>query len=113
MIFGTCAGSGIAHSVSEKEVSTQIEREYLMPAMGQGIPPINFDFGGMSGGAMITVIQNKLRSWTLAGVIYQGPNISGDEGQSIGGMEVIRARRADFILPDGHLDIARWTALSL
>jgi len=93
-------------------VSTQIEREHLMPAMGQGIPPDNFDFRGMSGGLMLTVIQNKLRSWALAGVIYQGPNTSADESQAIAGLEVIRARRAHFILPDGQLDLARWKSVT-
>jgi hypothetical protein len=111
-VFGVCAGSGIAHSVSERDVSTQIEREYLMPAMGNGIPPENYDFGGISGGAMLTVIQNKLRSWSLAGVIYQGPNVASDAKQAIAGFEVIRARRAHFILPDGRLDLARWKSLS-
>jgi hypothetical protein len=83
-----------------------------MPALGQGIPAENFDFGGISGGAMLTVIQNKLRSWSLAGVIYQGPNTSSDENQAIAGLEIIRARRAHFILPDGRLDVARWKSLS-
>jgi hypothetical protein len=69
-------------------------------------------FRGMSGGLMLTVIQNRLRSWSLAGVIYQGPNTSADEGQAIAGLEVIRARRAHFILPDGRLDVARWKSLT-
>ena len=73
-VFGIVRGSGIAHSVGERNVCTQLEREYLMPAkVGEGVPPENFDFRGMSGGLMLTVIQNRLRSWSLAGVIYQGP----------------------------------------
>jgi hypothetical protein len=112
-VFGMLRGSGIAHSVSERDVSTQLEREHLMPAnVGEGIPPSNFDFRGMSGGLMLTVIQNRLRSWSLAGVIYQGPNTSPDESQAIAGLEVIRARRAHFILPNGQLDLARWKSLA-
>jgi hypothetical protein len=85
--FGVVRGSGIAHSVSERGVCTQLERDYLMPAsVGEGLPPHNFDFGGMSGGLMLTVIQNKLRSWSLAGVIYEGPNTLADEGQAIVGV---------------------------
>ncbi len=38
---------------------------------------------------MLTVIQNTLRSWSLAGVIYQGPNTSGDEGQAISPADLI------------------------
>ena len=84
-VFGIVRGSGIAHSVSERDVCTQLEREYLTAAkVGEGVPPENFDFRGMSGGLMLTVIQNRLRSWSLAGVIYQGPRTSADEGQAIG-----------------------------
>jgi hypothetical protein len=112
-VFGIVRGSGIAHSVSERDVCTQLEREYLTPArVGEGVPPENFDFRGMSGGLMLTVIQNGLRSWSLSGVIYQGPNTSGAEGQAIAGLEVIRARRAHFILADGRLDVARWKSLT-
>jgi hypothetical protein len=67
-------GSGVASSVSERDVSTPIERQHLMPVLGGGTPPENFDFGGISGGVMLTVIQTTIRSWSLAGVIYQGPN---------------------------------------
>ena len=54
-----------------------------------------------------------IRSWSLAGVIYEGPNPSPDETQAIAGLEIIRARRAHFILPDGKLDVQRWNQLTL
>jgi hypothetical protein len=108
-VFGAVRGSGIATSVSDKDVSTLIERQYLMPE--PELPPENFDFGGISGGPMITVVQNGLRSWRLAGVIYEGPSTSDDPAQAIAGLEIIRARRADFIRPDGTLDIALWETL--
>jgi hypothetical protein len=111
VIFGATPGSGIATSVSDRDVSTLIEREHLMPAMGGGIPPENFDFGGISGGPMLTVIQGKLRSWALAGVIYQGPNISKNHEEAIVGLEIIKARRAHFVLPDGKLDTGRWHSI--
>ena len=79
--------------------------------VGEGVPQENFDFRGMSGGLMLTALQNQLRSWSLAGVIYQGPNTSADGGQAIAGLEVIRARRAHFILPNGNLDLVRWQSL--
>lgn len=111
ILFGAAPGSGVATSVSERDVSTLIEREHLMPALGDGIPPENFDFGGISGGLMLTVVQNRLRSWALSGVIYQGPNVADDPTQAIAGLEIIKARRAHFILPDGRLDTARWHSL--
>ena len=69
-----------------------------MAALGGGIPPENFDFGGISGGLTLTVIQNRLRSWSLAGVIYQGPHVSDDPNKAIAGLEIIKARRAHFHL---------------
>lgn len=113
--FGAAPGGGIASSVSDRDVSSVIEREHLIAVLGKGLPPENFDFGGMSGGPMLTVIedQNGLRSWSLAGVIYQGPNTSDDHNQAIRGLEIIKARRAHFILPDGKLDAQLWASFNL
>ncbi len=111
--FGAMGGGGIATSVSEKDVSSQIEREYLTSYFGEGVPPENYDFRGLSGGPMLAVVESALRSWALVGVVYQGPNTSLDENEAIPGLEVIRARRSHFILPDGKLDRARWAAVSL
>jgi hypothetical protein len=103
-VFGAVPGSGIATSVSELDVSTLIERQCLMPVLGGGVPPKNFDFRGISGGPMLTVVQGHLRSWALSGVIYQGPNVSEDPNEAIDGLEIIKARRAHFLLPNGMLD---------
>ncbi len=111
VVFGAVPGSGVASSVSETDVSSMIERQHLMPVLGDGIPPENFDFGGISGGIMLTVVQNQLRSWALAGVIYEGPHVSDDPNEAIPGLEIIKARRADFILEDGTLDVPRWAAV--
>jgi hypothetical protein len=112
LVFGAVPGSGIVSSLSERDVSTLIEREHLVGVLGAGLPPENFDFRGMSGGPMLTVVQNLgLRSWALAGIIYQGPNVSSDPDEAIPGLEIIRARRAHFLLPDGRLDTQRWSEL--
>jgi hypothetical protein len=110
--FGASAGHGAASSVSERDVSSLIERSNLIPVLGRGLPPENFNFGGISGGPLLSVIeQNGLRSWSLAGVIHEGPNPSSDAAQAIDGLEIIKARRAHFILPDGTLDVVRWEEL--
>ena len=86
----------------------------LIGVLGNGVPPERYDFGGLSGGPMLAIMEHRgLRSWVLAGVIYQGPNPSTDPTEAIDGMEIIKARRAHFILPDGTLDIERWNSLSL
>jgi hypothetical protein len=80
--------------------------------LGGGVPPENFAFSGISGGPMLMVIQGRLRSWALAGVVYQGPNTSENPDEAIAGLEIIKARRAHFLLPRGNLDTARWHSLS-
>jgi hypothetical protein len=107
--FGAVPGSGVAHSVSERDICTLFDRNQWIDVLGLGVPPVNYDFGGLSGGPLLSVIErNGLRTWTLAGVIYQGPNPSTDRGQSIPEFEVIIARRAQFIAPDGQLDMSYW-----
>jgi hypothetical protein len=111
-LFGALPGMGIATSVSEKSISIQLEREYLVPLLGGGIPPENFNFGGISGGPVIKIVETGIRTYALAGVLYQGPNTAADPEQAISGFELISARQAHFLLPDGRLDRARWRALN-
>ncbi len=107
--FGVCPGGGVASSISDVDVSSLIERQHLMDVMGTGLPPQDFDFRGISGGPMLTIIEDKgLRSWQLAGIIYEGPNPSDDAAQAIAGLQIIRARRAHFLFPVGTLDLRRW-----
>lgn len=109
--FVVATGGGIATSVSEKDVSNLIEREHIFATLGDGVPPENYDFRGMSGGPMLAVFDYKgVRVSALAGVLYEGPNASPDSEQAIAGLEIVRARRAHFILPDGSLDLHRWSA---
>ena len=107
--FGTATGAGVASSISNTDVSSLIERKNLIAVLGDGIPPEDYDFRGMSGGPMLAVIETgSIQSWSLAGVVYEGPNPSADEAQAIAGLEIIMARRSHFILPNGQLDIRRW-----
>ena len=108
--FGAVPGSGVATSVGPRDVSTQFERQNWIDVMNLGLPPEDYDFGGISGGPMLSVIERQgLRTWSLAGVIYQGPNSSADDEKSIKGFEVIKARHASFIRPDGTLDRQIWS----
>jgi hypothetical protein len=112
-LFGAVPGMGIATSVSHKSISIQLEREYLVPLLGSGVPPVNFDFGGISGGPVIKIVETSIRTYALAGIIYQGPNTADDPDQAIKGFDVICARHAHYLLPDGRLDRTRWRFLNL
>ncbi len=107
--FGLVAMAGQIANAHETCISIQIEREKLEQALGDQEMPENYDFGGMSGGPMLAIVQGVvLRGWKLAGVIFQGPNASGDPNESILGLEIIQARPAHFIKANGTLDTDRW-----
>jgi hypothetical protein len=107
--FGCVPMAGIATNAHESSISIQLERDKMMRVLGDEEMPENFDFGGMSGGPVLAIVQTEtLRLWKPAGVIVQGPNPTGDPAQSIQGLEIIVARPIHFINADGTLDIARW-----
>lgn len=97
-----------ATSISETDIICQVERDKLAGVIARGIPPENFNFGGISGAAMLAqvITRGGLLSWTLAGVVYEGPSTVPNE--SIAGFELIRGRLAHFIKSDGTLDRIRW-----
>jgi hypothetical protein len=75
MSFGPVPMSGIVTSSHETMVSIQIERENLVRIFGDDDMPENFNFGGMSGGPVIGMVQAEImRTWKPAGVIISGPN---------------------------------------
>lgn len=107
--FGLFALGGIVSNCREQSLSILIERENLTQILGKEIMPENYDFGGVSGGPVIAIVESPtLRSWQPAGVIIQGPNPSGIQSESIVGLEIIRARPIHFIKEDGSLDLTRW-----
>jgi hypothetical protein len=107
--FGMVTAGGLATSVSDISISVQIEREHLIDVIGEGNLPENFDFGGISGGPLLTIVQTPtLRSWMPGGVIVQGPNPSTDASEAIEGFEVIKARPMKYIMPNGKIDSLLW-----
>ena len=107
IVFGLFSLGGIATSISDRDICYQIERSELIDVLGRGLMPKNFDMGGISGGPMLTIVeQGGLRLTRLAGAVYSGPDVR--SLNKIEGFEVVRARRADFLLPDGQLDRSRW-----
>ncbi len=107
--FGCAAMAGIATNSHETSLSILIERENLVQVLGDKALSENYDFGGISGGPVLAIVQTPtIRSWMPAGVIIQGPNPSGVTGESISGLEIIKARPIHFIKPNGEIDVARW-----
>jgi hypothetical protein len=108
--FGVVCAGGFVSSVNVRNVSSLVEREYLEPMLGQGIPPENYNYGGISGGPMLYNLLTKDGIFVnaLAGVIYSGPNTSDDPNEAIPGFELFRARPAMYIRSDGFLDHDLW-----
>jgi hypothetical protein len=75
--FGLCSGSGVADHVDLQKVVTSINRDDLVDTLGHGLPPEDFDFGGMSGGPVLALIETGIVSWGLAGVIFEGSRLGG------------------------------------
>ena len=111
--FGIVSMAGIATSSHERALSVLIERDHLVQVHGDEPMPDNYDFGGISGGPMLAIVDTGIiRSWMPAAVIIQGPNPSGIAGESISGFEMIKGRPVHFIKADGYLDLTRWEQLS-
>jgi hypothetical protein len=109
IVFGIFSGASYLSSANEESLSVLIERERLVQVRGDGVFSDDYDFGGISGGPFIAIVQTPTtRSWIPAGVIIQGPNPSGDAAQSIQGFEMIKARPVQYIIADGHLDSSCW-----
>lgn len=75
--FGLCSGAGVADHVDSQNIVTSINHDDLVDPLGHGFPPEDFDFGGMSGGPLLAVIETGIVSWGLAGVIFKGSNLGG------------------------------------
>jgi hypothetical protein len=113
--FGAVPMGGIVTSSHETLISIQLEREYLVRMLGDDDMPENFNFGGISGGPLIAIVQAEImRTWKPAGVIISGPNPGDSPDQDfISGFEVIRARPIHFIKADGTLDHDRWSEANI
>lgn len=92
--FGLCSGSGIADDVLEREIVSNMHREDLVDPLGHGLPREDFEFGGMSGGPVLAVLETELVSWALAGVISRGSTLAGG---------TLIAARATCLQDDGTL----------
>ena len=109
VVFGIFSAASYLSSANDSSLSALIERDRVVQVHGDGNLSEDYDFGGISGGPFIAIVQTAtLRSWIPAGVIIQGPNVCDDASQCIQGFELIKARPIQYILADGQLDISRW-----
>ncbi|MCP5378214.1 MAG: hypothetical protein H6910_03770 [Rickettsiaceae bacterium] len=93
--FGLFTGIDIARTVNHDQITCWIQREDLVINSG-GVPtlPENYNFGGMSGGPLISWFKNYITYYCLSGIISQAYG------------DYIIAKRADFIRPDGSIRLS-------
>ena len=91
--------------MSEDQITTRFEREFMLDNHGTGLPPLGYGLGGISGGPLLVPdYANGQWKWRLGGVISEATEERPPE-QVI--FEMVVAHRAEHILPDGKLQIRR------
>jgi len=90
---GLLRGVTVATSVTDDYVASQFDRADMVDIFGTGLPPERQWLGGLSGAPLWTLVETKIFSWRLAGVIYEYSTE----------FEILYARRSDRLKPDGRL----------
>jgi hypothetical protein len=96
--FGYYCFNTPVNSISEKHFGCSFDRSYWRDAIGKGLPPENYDMGGISGAPAIALIKSKdeIVTWRLAGVVYEAT-----ASETLG--EIMFVHHADLIEPDGTI----------
>jgi hypothetical protein len=94
--FGYYCFNTPVSSISNRHFVCSIDRTYWIDALGKGLPPDNYNMGGISGAPAIALIKSEagIVSWRLAGIVYEA-------GTSLG--EVMFVMHADFVEADGKV----------
>ena len=83
--------------ITERQITCRFDRKKWVDIGGQGLPPVGYEIGGVSGGPLLipTLEGNGTVAWRLGGVIVEAAH-----GELF---EAVVAVRADHIRPDGRL----------
>lgn len=94
--FGLYTALTPVHSSSDRHFGCVLNRANWIDTLGQGLPDVGYDMGGMSGGPAFLFQESTegVITWDLAGVIY---NSSTEIG------EVLFCNHAQFISTDGSI----------
>jgi hypothetical protein len=92
--FGIYTAATPATEITDYLITCEFDREEWVHTVGAGLPPENYDLGGLSGAPLLALVEHHVLSWRLAGIIIQA-RADGN---------VLLARRADVIRPDGTVE---------
>jgi hypothetical protein len=83
-------------TITDYQITCRFNRDKMLDHSGQGLPPVGYDIGGMSGGPLlIPTLHARGIAWRLGGVVVEAAM-----GELV---EKIVAVRPSYILPDGRL----------
>jgi len=90
--FGYYCFNTPVSSISNRHFGCSFDRKYWKDALGKGLPPENYDMGGVSGAPAIALIKSEtgVVSWRLAGIVYEAT-----ASEMLG--EIMFAHHADLI----------------
>jgi hypothetical protein len=94
--FGYYCFNTPVSTISSSHFGCSFDRKYWKDAIGKGLPPENYDMGGISGSPAIALIKSEhgIVTWRLAGVVYEAT-----ASEMLG--EIMFVHHADLIESDG------------
>jgi hypothetical protein len=99
--FGFHTGMTGVRTVTDRQITLLIQREFLLDWTGNGVPRPGYGLGGISGAPLLAP-EFGASGWyfRLVGVVSEAPDARPAEDVLF---EMVAADRANFILPDGKL----------
>ena len=101
--FGLFTVLGVARTVTDKQVTWLMEREYQLENAKISAPPPEYDLGGISGGPLISWFEseNFVSHQCLSGIVIEHPDYKNN--RDMPALERLIAMRADSIAESGKI----------
>lgn len=101
--FGLFTALGVARTVTDKQVTWLMEREFLLAKTKIPPPPPEYDLGGISGGPLISWFEseNFVSHYCLSGIVVEHPDYKNNTDMPP--IERLIAVRADAIAESGKI----------
>ena len=101
--FGFFTALGVARTVTDRQITWLMEREYQLANAKVPLPPPEYDLGGISGGPLISWFEseNFVSHHCFSGIVVQHPDYKNNEGMPA--IERLIAVRADAIAESGGI----------
>jgi len=95
-VFGLYTALTPVSSTSERHFGCMFSHDSWIDTLGEGLPDVGYDMGGMSGGPVFKFKETEsgILTWSFSGVIYNAMNDIA---------EIMYAHHAKFIHPSGSL----------